>query len=199
MESSRIRVRTWFLKFSESKPRLVPETPSGIQIHAWKPKLEEYLDAYKSVGAKWGWAARLLMDRLELEALLESQSTHLWAASIENRVLGFVEIDTHVKASTEICYIGVLPAMLGKGLGTDLLRMAVKYAFQYNPGVVWLHTCALDHPAALGFYQREGFTITESRINEEDYLEEFVKSLGLKAGALIEEGFEHPEIIDESS
>jgi hypothetical protein len=40
--------------------------------------------------------------------------------------------------------------------------MAEALARAWTPGTrrVWLHTCTLDHPAALGFYRAQGFTAT---------------------------------------
>jgi hypothetical protein len=40
-----------------------------------------------------------------------------------------------------------------------LLRAAVDDAWSRNPQRVWVHTCSLDHPKALGCYQQAGFTM----------------------------------------
>ena len=38
--------------------------------------------------------------------------------------------------------------------------MAETLARAWRPGItrVWVHTCTLDHPSALGFYRAQGFT-----------------------------------------
>jgi hypothetical protein len=44
--------------------------------------------------------------------------------------------------------------------------MAETLARAWAKGVerVWLHTCTLDHPAALGFYRAQGFEATKRTI-----------------------------------
>ncbi len=46
---------------------------------------------------------------------------------------------------------------LGRGLGKHLLSCAVRDAWALAPSRVWLHTCTLDHPAALPNYEKRGF------------------------------------------
>jgi hypothetical protein len=40
-----------------------------------------------------------------------------------------------------------------------LLTQAVLEAWRTAPSRVWLHTCSLDHPAALRNYQARGFEV----------------------------------------
>jgi hypothetical protein len=35
---------------------------------------------------------------------------------------------------------------------------ALRHAWRHQPSRVFLHTCTLDHPRALAFYLRNGFT-----------------------------------------
>ncbi len=44
--------------------------------------------------------------------------------------------------------------------------MAETLARAWNKGVerVWLHTCTLDHPGALGFYRAQGFVAVKRTI-----------------------------------
>jgi hypothetical protein len=37
-----------------------------------------------------------------------------------------------------------------------------------QPRRLWLHTCDLDHPGALGFYQRSGFRIYDRRTSTQE-------------------------------
>jgi hypothetical protein len=59
--------------------------------------------------------------------------------------------------SVEIAYFGLAPGALGQGLGKHLLSYAVLDAWGMKPSRVWLHTCTLDHPAALPNYLARGF------------------------------------------
>ncbi len=59
--------------------------------------------------------------------------------------------------SVEIAYFGLFPNAIGQGLGKHLLSCAVRDAWALGPSRVWLHTCTLDHPAALPNYKKRGF------------------------------------------
>ena len=61
------------------------------------------------------------------------------------------------KECVEVAYFGLLPRFIGQGLGGHLLTAAVERAWQRGAKRVWLHTCDLDHPAALPHYQARGF------------------------------------------
>lgn len=57
----------------------------------------------------------------------------------------------------EVAYFGLLPEWFGRGWGGWLLSVAVSTAWQQGAARVWLHTCTLDHPAALANYEARGF------------------------------------------
>lgn len=53
---------------------------------------------------------------------------------------------------------GLIPALNGKGHGRWLMAMALQAAWARKEVVrVWVHTCSLDAPGALGFYIKSGF------------------------------------------
>ncbi len=58
-------------------------------------------------------------------------------------------------------YFGLLPSAIGKGFGTSLLSDAIIEARSFGCGRVWVHTCSLDHPAALPNYLGRGFAVRE--------------------------------------
>jgi GNAT superfamily N-acetyltransferase len=58
----------------------------------------------------------------------------------------------------EIAFLGVVPGLIGKGAGRYLMNRALEIAWGRNPRRLTVHTCTLDHPRALEFYQRSGFT-----------------------------------------
>ena len=72
-------------------------------------------------------------------------------------VEGYFELKAHEDDSIEIAYFGLLPEFIGRGWGKYLLTRAVQSAWQLGPRRVWLHTCTLDHPAALPNYLKRGF------------------------------------------
>jgi GNAT superfamily N-acetyltransferase len=64
----------------------------------------------------------------------------------------------------EITYFGLLAGFIGKGLGGAMLGCALQRAWMLGPDRVWVHTCTLDHPAALANYQARGMRIYRTAI-----------------------------------
>ena len=75
---------------------------------------------------------------------------------------GYFELKRCDDGSVEIAYFGLLPDFVGKGLGKYLLVRAIEEAWALAPSRVWLHTCTLDHPAALPNYLARGFKATKT-------------------------------------
>ena len=65
--------------------------------------------------------------------------------------------------AVEIASWGFLPQFVGRGRGGWLLTVATRQAWWQGATRVWLHTCTLDHPAALPNYRRRGFTIVDEK------------------------------------
>ena len=61
--------------------------------------------------------------------------------------------------SVEIVYFGLLPYFVGRGWGRWALEQAIAKAWDMPADRLWVHTCDLDHPRALGNYQARGFQI----------------------------------------
>ena len=59
----------------------------------------------------------------------------------------------------EIAIFGIAPKFIGKGYGGALLTAALEEAWRGRPNRVWLHTCTLDHHAALPNYLARGMTV----------------------------------------
>ena len=53
-------------------------------------------------------------------------------------------------------------------MGGALLSDAVRTAWTLGARRVWLHTCSLDHPAALGNYQARGFRLFDTEVKLEE-------------------------------
>jgi GNAT superfamily N-acetyltransferase len=69
-----------------------------------------------------------------------------------------LELDFREPASCELAFVGLVPDLAGLGHGRWLLSEAVHRAWREGVTRVHVHTCSLDHPAALAAYQRAGFT-----------------------------------------
>ena len=93
---------------------------------------------------------RLHVERLEIE---------IWVAYVNNEPAGYFELEAQPNGNIKILYFGLMPEFIGKGLGAFLLSATVDRAWKMGASRVWVHTCTLDHPAALGNYQSRGFHI----------------------------------------
>jgi GNAT superfamily N-acetyltransferase len=50
-----------------------------------------------------------------------------------------------------------MPDFVGQGFGKWFLRWIIDKVWSYQPRRFRLHTCTLDHPAALAMYKKAGF------------------------------------------
>ena len=117
------------------------------------------------VGRAFHWTDRLGWDDPTIAAYLADPATSLWLLSWLGGPAGYFELRAPGDGAVEIAYFGLLPQYFGRGWGGHLLTRAVETAWGLGASSVWLHTCTLDHPAALPNYLRRGFR----RVREETY------------------------------
>lgn len=119
----------------------------------------EYRDLFRLVGAPWLWFSRLVMDDEKLAAIIQDPGVELHAvADGDGRAAGMLELDFRDEGECELAFIGLVPELAGHGHGRWLLAEAVRCAWREGVRRVHVHTCSLDHPAALSAYRRAGFT-----------------------------------------
>jgi len=147
--------------FLEMRERPVVEIPSSLlrlrRIET--PQLDSYRELFRLVGAPWLWFSRLVMDDATLAAIIHDPALALFAVEDETgRNAGMLELDFRQPAECELSFIGLVPELAGQGHGRWLLAEATQRAWRDGVGRVHVHTCSLDHPAALPAYRRAGFT-----------------------------------------
>lgn len=120
---------------------------------------------YSEVGREYRWIDRLPWTDAQIREYLSDPAVTLWVLSIEGAPAGYFELRKDDGGAVEIAYFGLLPEFTGKGLGRHLLTEAVATAWRLGAARVWLHTCSLDHPAALPNYLARGFQV----FKEEEY------------------------------
>ena len=122
------------------------------------PQPETYRDLFRLIGAPWLWFSRLIMDDSHLASIIQHPKVELHAVLDESgREAGMLELDFREPHECELAFIGLIPELSGKGHGKWLLADAVSRAWRENVERIHVHTCSLDHPAALGAYRRAGF------------------------------------------
>jgi GNAT superfamily N-acetyltransferase len=97
------------------------------------------------------------MPTVELESILNSPGVAIHALSIDGSDEGLLELDFRQVGSCELAFFGLTGAAQGRGAGRWLMNRALELAWQRPISRLWVHTCTLDHPAALTFYIRSGF------------------------------------------
>ena len=136
----------------------VPPSPLSLR-RIDIPDPEHYRALFRRVGAPWLWFSRLVLDDAHLAAIVQHRKVELYAVVRENGDdAGMLELDFREPGECEIAFIGLVPELAGQGHGRWLLAEAVHRAWREGVSRVHVHTCSLDHPAALSAYRRAGFT-----------------------------------------
>ena len=123
-----------------------------------EPDTEHYRALFRKVGARWLWFSRLAMSDEELGRILGDPGVALYEVAAVEPVVGMLELDFRQPGECEIAFVGLVPELAGEGRGRWLLAEAVRLAWRDGVRRVHVHTCTLDHPAALAAYRRAGFT-----------------------------------------
>jgi len=142
-----------------ARPPLRPMPASPFRLVRWdRPAPDRYRALFRRVGARWLWFSRLVMDDAALEAIVHDPGIAVFAAIDRAGIeIGMLELDFRDPGTCELSYVGLVPELAGKGHGDWLMAEALARAWAKGITRVWVHTCTLDHPAALGFYRRHGF------------------------------------------
>ncbi|MBK6965278.1 MAG: GNAT family N-acetyltransferase [Bacteroidales bacterium] len=156
-----IAATTWWMQMTVPAGKgEAPQLPDGCMVmKAVKPIRAYYLYLYTSVGRPYQWYNRLMMPASELQQVLDNDNTDIWVLYYHGVPAGFVEFDISEQLDTEIVYFGLSCDFTGRKLGMPFLRWCIHAAWQRPINRLWLHTCNLDHPAALSLYQKAGFEI----------------------------------------
>ena len=111
------------------------------------------------MGSPWLWFSRLVIEEEKLAAIIQHPDVELYSVTEESgREVGMLELDFREPRECELAFIGLIPDLAGKGHGRWLLAEAVSLSWRDGVRRVHVHTCSLDHPAALAAYRRAGFT-----------------------------------------
>ena len=122
------------------------------------PHAAWYLALYARMGRDWLWFSRLAMSEAELLAVIRHPDVEIYALETGGRDEGFLELDFREAGACELAFFAVGADVQGQGAGRWLMNRALEIAWARPIRRFWVHTCTLDHPGALAFYQRTGFT-----------------------------------------
>ncbi|WP_248288107.1 GNAT family N-acetyltransferase [Streptomyces albireticuli] len=185
MSISTTSVTTWSLEqtspadlapFGETAPDGTPRLPEGVRIirsELPSPEFSRFL--YTAVGGDLTWTDRLDWPYARWREFLERPGSETWVAYEHGTPAGYIELDAQDEGAVEISYFGLLPAFRGRGIGGPLLSVGTARAWdlaerwpERRPTKrVWVHTCSKDGPHALGNYERRGFRVFATKVEQE--------------------------------
>jgi GNAT superfamily N-acetyltransferase len=137
-------------------PRPKPLSPCPFRLQRWRDvDPAKYRLLFARVGARWLWYSRLAMDDDALRAAVGEVHAVVDPKGIE---VGMLELDFSSADQCLIRFLGLVPELAGRGHGDWLFAQALALAWRKGVRRVAVHTCTLDHPAALPAYLKAGFT-----------------------------------------
>jgi GNAT superfamily N-acetyltransferase len=141
------------------RPPDQPAPASSLRLDRVEvPQPEHYRALFRLIGAPWLWFSRLLLDDAHLAEIIQHPRVELYSVLDDaGGEAGMLELDFREPGECELAFIGLVPELAGQGHGRWLLAQAVRLAWREGVDRVHVHTCSLDHPAALGAYRRAGF------------------------------------------
>lgn len=172
-----IPVTTWSLEQTDPTDLLPAMAPEGdvriVRSEVPSPEFSRFL--YASVGGDILWIDRLGWTYAQWREHLDRPGVETWVVYDRGTPAGYTELDPQDDGVVEITYFGLVPAFRGRRIGGHLLSCTAARAWDLAdrwPGRaptkrVWLHTCSLDGDHAMDNYQRRGFKLFDTKVEEE--------------------------------
>ncbi len=133
-----------------------------------EPDVDWYRALFRSVGEPYLWFSRLTLTDEQLDRAIRDPLDEIYAVRCEGSDGGLLELDFRVRGECELLYFGLTQPLVGKGVGRWLMNRAIELAWSRPITRFWVHTCTLDHPGVLEFYQRSGFRAFKRQIEIAD-------------------------------
>jgi GNAT superfamily N-acetyltransferase len=153
-----VDVTVYYLEMLNHSQSPMSATRYGLKVlHAQLPSVPYYRFLYDSVGEDYNWLSRRILADEELAAVLRDPRNELHVLHVDGSPAGFAELDRRQSGEVELVQFGLMPDFIGQGLGKWFLQWTIDKVWSYQPKRFWLHTCTLDHAAALPTYKKAGF------------------------------------------
>jgi GNAT superfamily N-acetyltransferase len=153
-----VDVTVYYLEMLTLSERTVAAPRDGLTVlHAQQPSVPYYRFLYDAVGKEYNWLSRRKLADDELAAILNDPLNEVHVLHVNGSPAGFAELDRRQPDEVELVQFGLMPDFIGQGLGSWFLQWTIDKVWNYQPKRFWLHTCTLDHPAAVPTYNKAGF------------------------------------------
>ena len=150
-----------YLEMLERPRKPIPARPANQNIAllaADNPPVEYFLYLYKSVGEAYEWTDWLQRPLDEAQDFVGNPKISLYTLMLDGWPGGFFMLDASGQGICDLAYFGLVPQAVGRGLGNWFLATAIDTGWEIEgTEKMTLNTNSLDHPRALGLYQKWGF------------------------------------------
>jgi GNAT superfamily N-acetyltransferase len=167
----RLRVVVTHLEMT-ARPARLPVRPPAEKLallRAERPTVSFYRYLYNTVGGPWLWNERRRLDDSALAEIIWDERVEIFVLHVGGVPAGYIELDRRAgSGATRIAYFGMVPEFIGRRLGPYLLTWGIDRAWTGDTTRLLVNTCSLDHPKALGLYQRVGFVPVRQHVVIED-------------------------------
>ncbi len=155
-----VDVTVYYLEMLAPSHRIVAAPQDELVVqHVPAPSVPYYRGLYNAVGQDYYWLSRRKMSDEALALVIGDARNEFHVLHVAGTPAGFAEMDRRQPDEIELVQFGLMPDFIGQGLGKWFLQWTIEKAWSYDPKRFWLHTCTLDHPAALPNYRNAGFTL----------------------------------------
>ncbi len=164
---TRLRTTVTYLQMLGGQPCSLA-LPASVRVEILRqPSVQAYRSLYNGVGSDYYWTDRNRLPDDELRQVIQQPTVQISRLLVDGEPAGFSELDWTDAKNIELVYFGLFPKFIGQGLGKCFLQWTLNEAWARSPDRVWVHTCDLDHPAALPNYLKAGFQIYDQQTHEQ--------------------------------
>ncbi|WP_376088298.1 GNAT family N-acetyltransferase [Roseomonas sp. CCTCC AB2023176] len=162
-----VTVEVTFLRMEAPPADPAPPLPDGVGVlRLPRPTVGFYRYLYDTVGRDYCWWLRRTVSDGRLGRILADPAVSIHVLYRDGEPAGFYELERRPDRTINLGYFGLMPHVIGAGLGRPFLRDAVDTAWAERPDGLTVNTCTADHPRAMPNYLAAGFTVTR-RVREE--------------------------------
>jgi len=179
-KNGKIQTTVTYLEMTENPRRQITIPPrKGLKLRRLpRPSVSLYRRLFEVIGTPWLWWGRKVLNDVELQDIIHDPQVEVHVLYLDEHPIGFGELDFRTEGKVELVYLGLMLDQIGQGIGRWLLGEMLRHAWAKGPDRVWLHTCNLDHPKAIAFYQRAGFRVYKEEAEVIDDPMELARSDG---------------------
>jgi len=160
-----LEVTVYYLQMFAHNGRYVLAPRAGLSVvRAVEPTVRYYRFLYNAVGEEYRWLSRRKMPDDTLSGVIRDPRCEVQVLYVDGTPAGFAELDRRKPDDIELVQFGLMREFLGQGLGRWFIQWVVDRVWSYQPRRFWLHTCTLDHPAALPNYHKAGLQLYKEEV-----------------------------------